>query len=63
MLCAALLQAASITMHHLRHRLPEVVAAAAQRLVGVGRVAAAADLQEGMNDIAGAAAGLPAVWV
>lgn len=50
-------------MHHLRHRLPEVVAAAAQRLVGVGRVAAAADLQEGMNDIAGAAAGLPAVWV
>jgi hypothetical protein len=30
-----------------------VVAAVAQRLVNVGRIAAAADLQEGMNDIAG----------
>lgn len=49
----ALLQATSITMQHLRHRLPEVVAAVVQRLVGVGRIAAAADLQEGMNDLAG----------
>jgi hypothetical protein len=48
------LQATAITMQHLQHRLPEVVAAVAQRLVGVGRIAAAADLQEGMNDLAGA---------
>jgi hypothetical protein len=40
-------------MQHLRHRLPEVVAAVAQRLVNAGRIAAAADLQEGMNDVAG----------
>ena len=46
-------QATTITMQHLRHRLPEVVAAVAQRLVGVGRIAAAADLQEGMNDVQG----------
>jgi hypothetical protein len=47
------MQATTITMQHLRHKLPEVVAAVVQRLVGVGRTAAAADLQEGMNDIAG----------
>lgn len=40
-------------MQHLRHRLPEVVAGVAHRLVGVGRIAAAADLQEGMNDLQG----------
>jgi hypothetical protein len=47
-------------MQHLRHRLPEVAAAVVRGLVGVGRVAAAADLQEGMNDIAGTTAQLPA---
>lgn len=51
--CLFYLQATTITMQHLRHKLPEVVAAVVQRLVGVGRTAAAADLQEGMNDIAG----------
>jgi hypothetical protein len=51
--CLAVLQATAITMQHLRHRLPEVAAAVAQRLVGLGRIAAAADMQEGMNDLAG----------
>lgn len=48
-----LLQAATIAMQHQRHRLQEVIAAVAQQLVGVGRTAAAAELQEGTNDIQG----------
>jgi hypothetical protein len=40
-------------MQHQRHRMHEVVAAVAQLLVGIGRVAAAAELQEGINDIQG----------
>jgi hypothetical protein len=40
-------------MQHQRHRLNEVVSAVVQRLVGVGRPGAAADLQEGMNDTKG----------
>jgi DNA polymerase/3'-5' exonuclease PolX len=52
-MAADCLQATTITIQQLRHRLPEVVAAVAQRLVGVGRIAAAADLQESMNDIQG----------
>eukprot|EP00878_Enallax_costatus_P044551 GHUV01053219.1.p1 GENE.GHUV01053219.1~~GHUV01053219.1.p1 ORF type:complete len:206 (+),score=75.58 GHUV01053219.1:877-1494(+) len=41
-------------MQHQRHRMHEVVAAVAQRLVSIGRVVAAAGLQEGINDIQGA---------
>lgn len=47
------LQATTIAMQHLRHKLPEVAATVAQQLVGVGRIAAAADLQESMNDVQG----------
>lgn len=50
---APVLQAANVAMQHQRHRMHEVVAAVAQRLVGIGRVAAAAELQEGINDIQG----------
>lgn len=52
-----LLQAANIAMQHQRHRMHDVVAAVAQQLVGIGRVAAAAELQEGINDIQGAQIG------
>ncbi|KAF8062969.1 IFT172 [Scenedesmus sp. PABB004] len=51
-------QAANVVMQQQRHRLPEVVAAVAQRLVGIGRVAAAAELQEGAGDVHGAIATL-----
>lgn len=47
------MQATTITMQHLRHKLPDVVAGVTQRLVGVGRIAAAADLQESINDVQG----------
>lgn len=51
--CSYSLQAANVAMQHQRHRMHEVVAAVAQRLVGIGRVAAAAELQEGINDVQG----------
>lgn len=40
-------------MQHLRHRLPDVVAAVAQQLVSIDRIAEAADLQESVNDLQG----------
>jgi DNA-binding ferritin-like protein len=47
------MQAAHVAMQHQRHKMHEVVAAVAERLVSVGRVVAAAELQEGINDIQG----------
>ena len=47
------LQAAKLVMNHQRHRMHEVVGAVSERLLSIGRIQAAAELHEAVDDVQG----------